>query len=217
VAPPDPPARLAGVSELPPPSYLVLASGSPRRRELLERSGFAIVVRTADVDETILPGEIPTAHVRRLASLKRRSVPVEPGEAILAADTIVEFEGEILGKPAGPEEAAHTLRRLSGRTHRVHTAVSAAHGTHEGEILVTTEVTMDTISEASVDWYVLGGEPLDKAGSYAIQGAAAAFVRSVRGSVTNVIGLPLAETITLLGGIGLDVDALRLASFGGAP
>jgi len=199
------------VKETPPLHYLVLASGSPRRRELLERSGLAIVVRTTDVDESIPAGEAPTDHARRLAVLKRRAVPVEPTEVILAADTIVEFGGEVMGKPEGPEQAAEMLRRLAGRTHRVHTAVSAARGTREAEILVTTEVTMDSLTEATIDWYVLGGEPLDKAGSYAIQGQAAAFVRSVNGSVSNVIGLPLVETFGMLEGIGVDLETLRCA------
>ncbi len=167
------------------------------------------------MEEEILPGETPTAHARRLAVLKRRAVPAEPAEAVLAADTVVELHGEIIGKPGGPEEAAETLRRLSGRTHLVHTAVSAAHGGQEAELLVTTEVTMDSLSEEAVDWYVLGGEPLDKAGSYAIQGQAAGFVRFVNGSVSNVIGLPLAETFALLTQVGVDVDVLRAASPGG--
>jgi septum formation protein len=188
---------------------LVLASQSPRRRELLEQLGVPLVVRPAHADETVLPGEAARDYVLRVARAKARAVDglssateAREGAVVLAADTAVVLRGEVLGKPSGPDDARRMLRALSGTVHEVLTGVcvrrtSAALGI-ELDVVVATEVRFATLSPAEIDWYVATGEPLDKAGAYAIQGAGGAFVVRVDGSVSNVVGLPLAETADLL-------------------
>lgn len=173
---------------------LILASASPRRRELLERVGVALVVRPADIDEAMLPGEAPLPYVRRVAAAKAAAVALAPGDWALAADTIVERDGAVLGKAADDAEAASMLRRLAGGTHRVTTAV-VLRGATTRAFDVTTEVELVALDDAAIADYVASGEWRGKAGAYAVQGIAAAFVRTVRGSITNVIGLPLAETL----------------------
>lgn len=187
---------------------LVLASASPRRRELLERVGVAIEVDAADIDERLAPGEAPLTYVARVAAGKADAVAARhPGRWVLAADTIVEHDGVVLGKPADEDEARAMLRRLAGHTHRVTTAV-ALRGPASADRLVSTEVSMVDVPRVVADDYVASGEWRGKAGGYAIQGMAAAFVREVRGSVTNVIGLPLAEVVALLGEHGGPAIAL---------
>jgi septum formation protein len=188
---------------------LVLASQSPRRRELLLSLGLDADVRPARTDEAVRPGEPAPAYVRRVAREKAHAVPAVPGEVVLAADTAVVLGSEVLGKPSGPDDARRMLRALSGRTHVVLTGVHglrpAAAGVPGAEdaALVSTAVRFATLSDAQVDWYAATGEPLDKAGAYAIQGLGGAFVRGVAGSVSNVVGLPLAETLALLGRLGI--------------
>lgn len=182
----------------------MLASGSPRRRELLALLGVAFDVVPADVDETPRLAESPVDHVRRVASLKANAVaPRRPDALVIAADTVVDLDGRILGKPDSAAEAARMLRWLSAREHRVHTAVVVADDVE----VVTTVVRFDELFDSDIDRYVATGEPLDKAGAYAIQGRGAAFVREVHGSVTNVIGLPLAEVRRLLVAAGFGLDA----------
>jgi len=171
---------------------LILASASPRRREMLERVGVPIRVQPADVDETPHAGEDPRAYVARIADAKVRAVP---GPWVLAADTTVTIDGAILGKAADAEEAAAMLRQLSGRVHQVITAFAL---TGHAPRTVATDVEMIDLDDAAIADYVATGEWRGKAGAYAIQGIAAAFVRGVRGSVTNVIGLPLAEVLAAL-------------------
>lgn len=187
---------------------LVLASASPRRRELLERVGLCLEVRPADVDETPDAFEDPGAYVSRIAAAKAAAVDRAVGEWVLAADTTVTLDGAILGKAASPGEAAAMLRRLSGRTHQVMTAFVIS-GEREGHTIVhheriTTDVVFAALSEATIADYVASGEWRGKAGAYAIQGIGAALVREVRGSVTNVIGLPLAEVLLALHAVGAD-------------
>ncbi len=185
---------------------LVLASGSPRRRELLSMAGLRFAVRPADIDETPLPDEAPTNYVRRLsiekAAASMNSPLASPTELVLAADTTVEAKGEILEKPLDADDAYRMLRMLSGRSHLVHTGVTVSApvtgARRSSTIVVTTKVTFADLDDAAIDWYLGTGEALDKAGAYGIQGGAAAFVERIEGSVTNVIGLPLAETLTLL-------------------
>jgi septum formation protein len=174
---------------------LVLASGSPRRRELLAQLGLDFAVAGPDVDETPLPGERPVDLVRRLAVAKAVAVD---GDPVLAADTVVDVDGEILGKPADADDARRMLRRLSGRSHRVHTAVALRSGERVEVEVVTTIVTFVPLQPAVIEWYVGTGEPLDKAGAYAVQGAGGVFVERVRGSVSNVVGLPLTTVAHLL-------------------
>ena len=183
---------------------LVLASQSPRRRELLLQLGLAHEVRPAHADESVLPGEPPREYVLRVARDKARAVP---GEVVLAADTAVVLASEVLGKPGDPADARRMLRALSGTRHEVITGVCVRLGaTAQGaelEAVVSTEVVFARLSERAIDWYVGTGEPLDKAGAYAIQGAGGAFVAEVRGSVSNVVGLPLVETVALLARAGV--------------
>ena len=188
------------------PPVLVLASASPRRRELLRLAGLEPTVRPADVDETPLDGEDPVAHVVRLAKTKACAVPVTDGEVVLAADTVVIVDGVVLGKPRDVSDAGQMLRRLRGRAHTVATGVAVAqHSGAVAQTVVSTEVVFATISDAAIDAYVATGEPLDKAGAYAIQGGAAAFVTRINGSWTNVVGLPVVETLDLLRDAGVAV------------
>jgi septum formation protein len=184
---------------------VVLASGSPRRHELLAQIGVQFAVRVPDIDETPEPGEAPSVYVRRLAFAKAAAVSAAPDELVIAADTTVELGGEILGKPLDADDAASMLRRLSARTHRVHTGVAVRHGDLELAEVCTTLVTFVELDEAMVEWYVGTGEPIDKAGSYALQGAGGALVQLVRGSVSNVIGLPLHVVIELAGRCGVEL------------
>jgi septum formation protein len=180
---------------------LVLASQSPRRRELLAQLGVALEVRPAHADESQAPGEAPRAYVLRVARDKARAVP---GDLVLAADTAVVLGDEILGKPADAADARRMLAALSGTVHEVLTAVVVRRAAPALELdaVVATRVRFASLSPAQLDWYVATGEPLDKAGAYAIQGAGGAFVLEVEGSVSNVVGLPLAETAALLGRAG---------------
>ncbi len=178
---------------------LVLASQSPRRRELLAQLGVPHEVLPANTDESVRAGEPAREYVLRVAREKARAVP---GELVLAADTAVVLRGEVLGKPRDAEDARRMLGALSGSAHEVLTGVCVrrvgASGATEVEAVVSTAVRFAPLDEAAIAWYVGTGEPLDKAGAYAIQGAGGAFVLSVEGSVSNVVGLPLAETAELL-------------------
>ena len=185
---------------------LVLASGSPRRRELLQLAGLEAVVRPADVDETQHDGEDPISYVVRLAKLKACAVPAAEDEVVLAADTTVVLDGQILGKPRDAEDAVAMLQRLRGRAHTVSTGVAVAQPSGAvAETVVTTDVVMAPISDAAIHAYVDGGEPLDKAGAYGIQGQAAAFIARISGSWTNVVGLPVVETLEMLRDAGVTV------------
>ncbi len=190
---------------------LVLASGSPRRVELLAGLDLVVDVRPADIDETPLPDETAAELVERLAATKATSRR-RPGEVALGADTVVVHEGEILGKPVDRDDAVRTLRRLSGREHEVTTGVAVADDVATRSCRVTTLVRFAELTDAQIEWYVSTGEPMDKAGSYGIQGLAGAFVAHVTGSVSNVIGLPLVETLALLseaGVVGASVPSRR--------
>jgi septum formation protein len=182
---------------------LVLASQSPRRRALLEGLGIAVEVRPAATDEAVHPGERPRDYVLRVAREKARAVA---GEVVLAADTAVVVGEEILGKPRDAEDAARMLRALSGTSHAVLTAVCvrrAGPGSgSERDVVVSTEVRFRALSEGEIGWYIATGEPLDKAGAYALQGAGGALVQGVSGSVSGVVGLPLAESLALLREVG---------------
>lgn len=178
---------------------LVLASGSPRRLELLRLAGFDPAVRAPDVDESPRTGEDAEAYVSRIAGAKALAVARAPDEVVLAADTAVVVDGTILGKPADAADAAAMLRRLSGRVHHVLTAVTVVGRTGiPSEALVGTAVRMAHLDEAAISRYVATGEPLDKAGAYGIQGHAQVLVAEVNGSWTNVVGLPAVECIAML-------------------
>lgn len=170
---------------------LVLASASPRRRELLLNAGIAFSVRPAEVDESALPGEDPVAHVRRLASAKANAVSASPSDLVLGADTIVSLDGAILGKPSSHSEAKLMLKILSGKTHEVHTGICLRFGVRSLVDVASTRVTFLPLDEEDIDEYVRSGEPMDKAGAYGIQGIASRFVKSVEGCYFNVVGLPV--------------------------
>lgn len=187
---------------------LILGSASPRRRDLLAQVGVVPdEVRAAEVDETPLPSELPRACAARLARAKAEAVEAGQDELVLAADTVVSAGRRILGKPADAAEAERFLRLLSGRRHRVTTAVCLRLGERRWERLVETRVKMKRLSDEENAAYLRSGEWRGKAGGYAIQGLAAAFIPGIVGSYTNVVGLPLAETAGLLRGAGYPVFA----------
>lgn len=185
------------VIEIPGGLSLVLASASPRRRALLAGAGLEFEVRPADIDETPHRAESPAAYVRRL-SIEKSAAVRRAGELVVAADTTVEIDGTILEKPVDDSDAARMLRSLSGRSHHAHTGVTVSGPDAVETTVVTTSVTFVDLTDEMIGWYVGTGEASDKAGAYGIQGAAAAFVQRIDGSVTNVIGLPLAETLQML-------------------
>jgi septum formation protein len=184
---------------------LILASASPRRRDLLARTGVRFEVQPAGVPEEARPGETPVGQAERLARAKAlavaRRVGRSPRRMVLGADTIVVIDGAVLGKPADPEHAVALLTRLVGRRHRVVTAIAlAASDTLEiRQTAVESDVTMRPAGEEELRAYVATGEPLDKAGAYAAQGEGRRFIERIEGSESNVIGLPLEETLALLG------------------
>jgi septum formation protein len=188
---------------------LVLASASPRRRELLEQLGLALVVAAAEIDETPLPGERPADYVRRVAGAKCDAVAAARAGSplpVLAADTTVVAPGDagpmILGKPADADDARRMLARLAGRRHEVATAYRIRVADKLVERTVTTVVGFRALTPAEIEAYVASGEWRGKAGGYAVQGIAGAFVTELRGSHTNVIGLPLAEVLADLQAAG---------------
>lgn len=179
---------------------LYLASGSPRRRELLTQLGLQFERVITEVEERRQPDESADAYVRRLAVEKAQAgVAVAPQDLpVLGADTIVVLNGEVLEKPASEAHAAEMLTKLSGQTHQVMTAVALADRQRTLECLVITDVTFRTLSPADIRDYIASGEPVDKAGAYAIQGSGGRFVRKINGSYYAVVGLPLVETDELL-------------------
>jgi septum formation protein len=185
---------------------VILASASPRRHELLSQIGVRFEVRVPDIDESPIEGEDPVAYVRRLAIGKAAAIGAEPDELVIAADTTVDLDSVIMGKPNDHHDARSMLRRLSGQTNRVHTGVAVRRGDRALVDVCTTLVTFVSLDEATIDWYLATGEPLGKAGSYALQGTGAALVSGVDGSVSNVIGLPLHLVVDLAG--RLDVTLL---------
>ena len=171
---------------------LVLASRSPRRSEILRQAGIPFTVRAADVDESVLPGERPGAYVQRLAEAKARAVAAAREETVLGADTTVVIAGEILAKPADARDAHRMLALLSGRRHEVLTGICMRRGARATCDCVTTAVVFAELSEREIAEYVASGEPMDKAGAYAIQGLASKFVERIEGDYFNVMGLPVA-------------------------
>jgi septum formation protein len=189
---------------------LILASTSPRRRELLGRFGLPFEVRAVEVEERPRPVETAEDYVRRMASDKSaQGLAMAPaGAAVLAADTEVALEGRIFGKPQGPEHAREMLERLSGRTHEVLSAVSLRYGGRHWEALSVSRVRFRAIGPEEIDAYWASGEPADKAGAYAIQGLGELFVAELQGSFSGVMGLPLLETARLLEHLGLGTARL---------
>ena len=178
---------------------LVLASQSPRRSEILRQAGIPFTVRVAAVDETPLGGEKPEDYVVRLAELKATAVPARPGETVLGADTTVVIDGEMLGKPADAADARRMLARLSGRQHEVLTGICLKRGREVVRDCATTKVWFAPMSAREIEEYVASGEPMDKAGAYAIQGLASKFIQRIDGCYFNVVGLPVALVWVILG------------------
>jgi len=186
------------------PLRVILASQSPRRRELLTLVGITHEVRPADIDEAYLPGEVPSEHAERLARCKCAALAErEPDALVIGSDTIVVVDGEVLGKPKDDGDAAHMLRRLSGRSHIVVTALAV---TWRGEIRSAVEevnVTFHSLSDDDIAAYIATREPMDKAGAYGIQGFGATIVERVDGDYFAVMGLPLQLVIRVLRELGI--------------
>jgi septum formation protein len=180
-------------------SQLILASGSPRRHELLDAAGLPHVVDPVDVDESPRPGETARAYAERLAREKAAAGATHrPHARVLGADTIVVVDGAILGKPVDDEDARRMLRLLSGREHDVLTAVAIAWPAGLESRVERTRVWFDALTDADIEWYISTGEPRDKAGAYAIQGRASRFIPRIDGSYSNVVGLPVATVVEML-------------------
>ena len=182
---------------------IILASQSPRRVALLKQIGIDCLVMPADIDETPLSGELPSDYVLRLAEQKASAIVTKLNAQhanllILAADTTVALGNAIFGKPENEADAFNMLKKLSGSTHQVHTAIAAAFKGKLETAINTTQVTIMPLSDAMISEYIATGEPMDKAGSYAIQGLAGAWVSHIEGSYTGVMGLPVHETALLL-------------------
>ena len=168
---------------------VILASGSPRRHELLGQLGFPFMITAPDIDETPRPGENPVHYVRRVALAKALAVEAPDDALVIAAERA--------------DEATRMLAQLSGRTHRVHTGVAMRRGDDRASEVVTSLVTFTTLTPEMIEWYVATGEPLDKAGAYAVQGIGGVFVQRVHGSVSNVVGLPMHTVVRLAGELGV--------------
>jgi septum formation protein len=177
---------------------LILASASPRRARILETLGLSFEVSPANLDESLLPGESPALAVRRLARAKALVPKRGPGDCVIAADTMVVLGSRILNKPIDKADARRMLRSLSGRAHTVMTGVSVAWGKQSATVVDRTEVRFRRMDAGEIDRYVKGGEPLDKAGAYHIEGGGAAFIESIKGSPSNVAGLSVTSARRLL-------------------
>jgi septum formation protein len=186
---------------------ILLASSSPRRRELLTMVGIAHEVIPADIDEAYLPGELPLAHAERLARAKAETIAqVDPNALVIGADTIVVIDGEVLGKPRDEAHAAAMLRQLSGRPHDVLTAVAVARGARIDSGVETVSVTFRELREDEIRAYIATREPMDKAGAYGIQGYGATIVQRIDGDFFAVMGLSLVRLVTLLARHGVTYD-----------
>ncbi len=190
-----------------PDAQVMLASSSPRRRELLTQIGVRFVVVAVDVDESPVMGELPEKYVHRIAALKSQRGREMAGSdlPVLGADTVVVVDGALLGKPRGRDQAIEILKRLSGREHQVFSAVSIRSAQHL-QALSKTTVCFRPLSDQEIIAYWNTGEPADKAGAYGIQGLGGMFVKRIEGSFSGVVGLPLYETSELLKEAGVDLS-----------
>ncbi len=184
---------------------LILASQSPRRKELLQQLGYNFSCAPADIDESVLPAESPTQYVARLALEKANVIAKEQAQdvVVLGSDTSVVFDQHILGKPESLSDCIAILTMLSGNTHQVITAIAVVKAQQSQVVVVSTEVDFKILTEAEIKRYWHTGEPQDKAGAYGIQGIAGQFVKQIRGSYSAVVGLPLYETAQLLAEFGV--------------
>jgi septum formation protein len=192
---------------------VILASASPRRRDLLSLIGIAHEVRPADVDETLHPSEAPAVYADRLARTKAAAVaPPDPTALVIGADTIVVIDDEVLGKPLDADDAVRMLRRLAGRTHTVYTAVAVRRGPRLASAVEHVAVAFRPLTEADIVSYVATGEPMDKAGAYGIQGYGATIVERIDGDYFAVMGLALGTLVRLMADVGVRYEFGRITA-----
>lgn len=184
---------------------LILASQSPRRRELLGLTGLDFVVRAADIDETMDPAKGPYDEVAAVSRRKALAVPRQQEDVVVAADTIVVCGSTILGKPKDEADALRMLRMLSGRDHQVMTGMTVLKGAECITVTEVTDIHFRELTEGEIRAYVASGDPMDKAGAYGIQGAAGLFVRGIEGDYYNVMGLPICRLTVILRSLGLKI------------
>lgn len=184
---------------------VILASQSPRRKELLGLTGLDFVIRAADIDETMTPGAAPFDEVARLSREKALAVERETDDVVIAADTIVVCDGTILGKPRDEQDAYRMLSLLSGRDHQVMTGLTVVRGDRAETVTEVTDIHFRRLSDREIRAYIATGEPMDKAGSYGIQGGAALFVSHLNGDYFNVVGLPVCALTGILRSFGLRI------------
>ncbi len=190
---------------------VILASASPRRRELLTLIGIAHTVVPADVDESIHPDEAPAVYAERLARAKASAIPMSDATSItVGSDTIVVIDDRVIGKPRDRRDATEMLRTLSGRTHTVYTAVAVRRGEHLVSGVEHVAVTFRALSDATIESYIATGEPMDKAGAYGIQGYGATIVERIDGDYFAVMGMPLGRLVDLMAQVGVRYDFGRL-------
>ena len=189
---------------------IVLASRSPRRKDILEKLNWSFVIDPPDIDESPLKDESPINYVQRISAAKADLVARRHDQQciVIAADTTVELNGEIFGQPRDLEEARLMIQKLSGKTHNVHTAISVRHNRETANAVDTASVTMREVSSEMLDWYIGTGESIGKAGAYAVQGHGAAMVADLAGEIDTVIGLPVGLLIGMLGNLGIDPKTL---------
>ena len=184
---------------------LILASASPRRKELLSLFGIPFEIRVADIDETMDPEKSPFEEVARVSLCKAMAVSAQSQDVVIAADTIVVCEGKVLGKPKTEEEAARMLRLLSGRDHQVMTGCTVLRGSSAETFTDVTDLHFRSLSEKEIARYIATGEPMDKAGAYGIQGGAALFCEKMNGDYYNVMGLPVCRLWQTLRRVALEI------------
>lgn len=190
---------------------LILASGSPRRKEFISHLGIDFDVEIPNIDESPVQGETPSELVLRLSRLKADFISQKHSDSVVvAADTVVCFNGMILGKPSSREDAFNMIKMLQGHTHTVYTGVTVQKGNLKRSKVVSTEVTFDSMDDNFIRNYVSSGECDDKAGAYAIQGIASMFISQVKGSVSSVVGLPINEVVKYLREFGLEIPVSKV-------
>jgi septum formation protein len=187
-------------------SKIVLASRSPRRKDILEKLNFSFVIDPPDIDESPFKNESPIIYVQRISAAKADLVAQRHDQQciVIAADTTVELNGEIFGQPRDSDEARLMIHKLSSKTHKVHTAISVRYNQEVANSVDTANVTMRVVSSELLEWYIGTGESIGKAGAYAVQGHGAALVADVTGEIDTVIGLPVGLLIGMLGNLGID-------------
>jgi septum formation protein len=191
-------------------SKIILASRSPRRKDILEKLNFSFVIDPPDIDESPFKNESPIIYVQRISAAKADLVAQRHDQQciVIAADTTIELNGEIFGQPRDSDEARLMIHKLSSKTHKVHTAISVRYKQEVANSVDTASVTMREVSSELLEWYIGTGESIGKAGAYAVQGHGAALVADVTGEIDTVIGLPVGLLLGMLGNLGIDPKTL---------